>query len=230
MLSWKGWIYRHEVNTDMVFWCFLCVYWDSTFGILSCYCSVRFYSTSCFILIQILRFFFLFGFASCSCFTSWFSCRLPHTCLIFIARNVTFKSSYRLTATSLWYFLWKVTGKFLVVFSYYARGINLSVRSRGGLEPNPSGHRARGGVHPGQVAGPSQGHTETNETNNHAHVHTPADNLETPINLTCMFLDSGRKPELMIKFTNKKQIKNVEFSAYSLTRSRDLINDLKERW
>ena len=33
----------------------------------------------------------------------------------------------------------------------------------------PSGHQARGGVHPGQVASPSQGHTETNETNNHTH-------------------------------------------------------------
>jgi len=24
---------------------------------------------------------------------------------------------------------------------------------------------------------------------------TPKDNLETPVNLTCMFLDGGRKPE-----------------------------------
>jgi len=29
----------------------------------------------------------------------------------------------------------------------------------------PSNHRAKGGVHPGQVASPSQGHIETNETN-----------------------------------------------------------------
>jgi len=27
-------------------------------------------------------------------------------------------------------------------------------------------------VHPGQVASPSQGHTETNETNNHAYSHS----------------------------------------------------------
>ena len=55
---------------------------------------------------------------------------------------------------------------------------------------------ARGGVHPGQVASPSQGHTETNETNNHTQLTlTPKDNLETPINLTCMLLDGGRKSE-----------------------------------
>ena len=32
----------------------------------------------------------------------------------------------------------------------------------------PSCNWVRGGVHPGQVASPSQDHTETNETNNHA--------------------------------------------------------------
>ncbi|MED6284545.1 hypothetical protein CHARACLAT_020163 [Characodon lateralis] len=32
-------------------------------------------------------------------------------------------------------------------------------------------------------------------TNNHAHTHTPKDNLESPINLTGMSLDCGRKPE-----------------------------------
>ena len=36
----------------------------------------------------------------------------------------------------------------------------------------PSGHRAKGGVHPEQVASPSQGHIETNETNNHTHSHS----------------------------------------------------------
>ena len=48
--------------------------------------------------------------------------------------------------------------------------LNPSVGSEAGAYP--SGHRARGGVHPGQVASPSQGHTETNETNNHTHAHT----------------------------------------------------------
>ena len=38
---------------------------------------------------------------------------------------------------------------------------------RGGAGAYPSGHW--GGVHPGQVASPSQSHTETNETNNHTH-------------------------------------------------------------
>jgi len=46
--------------------------------------------------------------------------------------------------------------------------LNPWVGSRGG-GAYPSGHRARGGVHPGQVASPSQGHTETNETNKHTH-------------------------------------------------------------
>ena len=48
---------------------------------------------------------------------------------------------------------------------FYTRLIRRS--GRGGAGAYPSGHRARGEVHPGQVASPSQGHTETNETNNH---------------------------------------------------------------
>jgi len=62
----------------------------------------------------------------------------------------------------------------------------------------PSGHRARGGVHPGQVTSPSQGHRETNDTNNHTRSHSLLRTfLETPVNLTCMFLDGGRKPEYL---------------------------------
>ena len=73
--------------------------------------------------------------------------------------------------------------------------LNLSVGSRG-AGAYPSGHRARGGVQPGQVASPSQGHTETNETNNHTRSHSLLRTIiESPINLTCMFLDGGRKPE-----------------------------------
>ena len=56
-----------------------------------------------------------------------------------------------------------------------------------------SRHWARGRVHPGQVASPSQGHSQTNETNDHTL--TPRDNLETPINPKCLFLEGGRKPE-----------------------------------
>ena len=49
--------------------------------------------------------------------------------------------------------------------------LNPPVGSRG-AGAYPSGHRARGGVHPGQVASPSQGHIETNETNNHTRSHS----------------------------------------------------------
>ena len=79
-------------------------------------------------------------------------------------------------------------------FIFYTRLIRRS--GCGGAGAYPSGHRERGGVHPGQVAGPSQGHTETNETNNHTRSHSLLRTiLETPINLTCMILDSERKPE-----------------------------------
>jgi len=87
----------------------------------------------------------------------------------------------------------------------------------------PSGHRARGGVHPGQVARPSQRHTETNETNNHAHWHCTRDNLESPINLTCMLLDGGRKPEYLERThahmgrTCKLQDSNQELSGCEAT-------------
>ena len=67
---------------------------------------------------------------------------------------------------------------------------------RGGAGAYPSAHRARGWVHPVRVASPSQGHTETNETNNHTHSHSLLRTIfDSPINLTCMFLDGGRKLE-----------------------------------
>jgi len=49
---------------------------------------------------------------------------------------------------------------------YLEAGIDLSpsIHFCGGAGAYPSGHRARGGVHPGQVASPSQGHTETVRT------------------------------------------------------------------
>ena len=53
---------------------------------------------------------------------------------------------------------------------FYTRLIRRS--GRGGAGAHPSGHRARGGVHPEQVVSPSQGHTETNGTNNHTHATT----------------------------------------------------------
>ena len=48
---------------------------------------------------------------------------------------------------------------------------------RGGAGAHPSSHRAKGRVHPGQVASPSQGHIETNETNTHTLTVTPKDNF-----------------------------------------------------
>jgi len=54
--------------------------------------------------------------------------------------------------------------------SIYTRLIHRS--GRGGAGAYPSGHRARGRVNPGQVTSPSQGHTVTNETNNHTHAHS----------------------------------------------------------
>ncbi|MEQ2316415.1 hypothetical protein AMECASPLE_032300 [Ameca splendens] len=42
------------------------------------------------------------------------------------------------------------------------------------------------GAHPGQVASPSQGNTQTTK-------HTPKGNLDRPVNLTGMSLDCGRK-------------------------------------
>ncbi|MEQ2236934.1 hypothetical protein ILYODFUR_017716, partial [Ilyodon furcidens] len=43
--------------------------------------------------------------------------------------------------------------------------------------------------HPGQVASPSQGNTQTTT---HTLIHTPKGNLERPLNLTGMSLDCGR--------------------------------------
>ena len=53
---------------------------------------------------------------------------------------------------------------------FYTRLIRQS--GRRGAGAYPSGHRARGRVHPGQVASPSQGHTETNETQPHTRTHS----------------------------------------------------------
>ncbi|KAK3575410.1 hypothetical protein QTP86_026243, partial [Hemibagrus guttatus] len=70
----------------------------------------------------------------------------------------------------------------------------LSELSLGHGEPVPIsgviGHQGR--LHPGRSANPSQG------THTHSHSLTQShttDNLEMPINLPCMSLDWGRKPE-----------------------------------
>ncbi|MED6237583.1 hypothetical protein ATANTOWER_028440 [Ataeniobius toweri] len=64
----------------------------------------------------------------------------------------------------------------------------------GELVPISSSLWARGRVHPGQVASPSQGNTQTTTL-----IHTPKGNLELPINLTGMSLDCGRKPEYPVR-------------------------------
>ncbi|MED6294812.1 hypothetical protein CHARACLAT_024976, partial [Characodon lateralis] len=61
----------------------------------------------------------------------------------------------------------------------------------GKLVPISSSLWVGGGVHPGQVASPSQGNTQTTI---HTLIHTPKGNLERPINLTGMSLDCGRRP------------------------------------
>ena len=67
---------------------------------------------------------------------------------------------------------------------FYTRLIQLS--GRGGAGAYPSSHWARGGVYPGQVASSSQGHTETNETNNHTF-------------MTCNFGDKKEKNCITLK-------------------------------
>ncbi|MEQ2282823.1 hypothetical protein AMECASPLE_004769 [Ameca splendens] len=66
----------------------------------------------------------------------------------------------------------------------------------GKLVPISSSLWVRGRVHPGQVASPSQGNTQTTM---HTFIHTPKGNLERPIDLTCMSLDCGRKPEYPVR-------------------------------
>ena len=46
----------------------------------------------------------------------------------------------------------------------------IPIKGRGEAGAYPSCHWVRGRVHPGQVASPSQGHTETNESHNHSSI------------------------------------------------------------
>ncbi|MEQ2193993.1 hypothetical protein XENOCAPTIV_020348 [Xenoophorus captivus] len=64
----------------------------------------------------------------------------------------------------------------------------------GKLVPISSSLWAGGRGHPGQIASPSQGNTQTTK---HTLIHTSKGNLERPINLTGMSLDCGRKLENM---------------------------------
>ena len=55
---------------------------------------------------------------------------------------------------------WQITSQKYHPSIFYTRLIRRS--GRGGAGVYPSSHRARGGVHPGQVASPSQGHNPRN--------------------------------------------------------------------
>ena len=70
----------------------------------------------------------------------------------------------------------------------------IQLRVAGGLEPTPAvtGQEAGGRVHPGQIVSPSQGaHRDKRDTQ--SCTVTPQDNLESPINITCIFLGGERK-------------------------------------
>ena len=76
--------------------------------------------------------------------------------------------------------------------SFYTRLIQFRVL--GGLEPIPAVIRREAGF----TLDRSPVHhraTQTNEPNNHTLTHTPKDNLESPLKLTGMFLDGGRRSE-----------------------------------
>uniref|UniRef100_A0A8C4X4Y9 Collagenase 3 n=1 Tax=Erpetoichthys calabaricus TaxID=27687 RepID=A0A8C4X4Y9_ERPCA len=69
--------------------------------------------------------------------------------------------------------------------------LNLNTGSRGSAGAKPSQHRAQGREQiPGRV--PTHRRTHTNTPTHQAHTRA---NLESPIHLTCMSLDCGRKPE-----------------------------------
>ena len=69
---------------------------------------------------------------------------------------------------------------------YFLYLLNPSIGSRGGWSQSQQSLGERQGT-------PWTGHQSI--TGPHNHTHAPKDNLESPINLTCMFLDSGRKLE-----------------------------------
>ena len=68
-------------------------------------------------------------------------------------------------------------------------------RGCGGAGVYPSCHWPRDIIHPGQVASPYQGYRDKPDKQPSTLTLTPRDNLESPVDLTCMFLGGGRKPE-----------------------------------
>jgi len=126
--------------------------------------------------------------------------------LVLITFNViTFNNPFLATTQLLWCWISEHVNfaPYTTLFAVWISRPNISIhpflcplnptQSRGGAGAYPSSHWARGGVNPGRVASPSQGHTETNS---HTHSHSLLKTIwESPINLTCMFFDGGRKPE-----------------------------------
>ncbi|MEQ2291779.1 hypothetical protein AMECASPLE_016446, partial [Ameca splendens] len=78
----------------------------------------------------------------------------------------------------------------------YSQSFSTAYSIAGRREPISSNLWARGRVHPGQVASPLQGNTQTPM---HALIHTPKGNLELPNNLTDMSLGCGRKLEYPVR-------------------------------
>ena len=92
--------------------------------------------------------------------------------------------------------MWLISGGDIYTSIYFLYPLNpIQGHGRGGVLGRTylSCHRARGRVHPGQVISPSQSHKR--DTQPCVLTFTPRDNLETPVNLTCRFLDGGRKLE-----------------------------------
>ena len=72
-------------------------------------------------------------------------------------------------------------------------GWSLSQRSLGEKQGTPwTGHQS--------ITGP---HRDKRDKQPHTLTLTPKDNLESPVNLTCMFLDGGRKPERTHAYTGR---------------------------
>jgi len=63
------------------------------------------------------------------------------------------------------------------------------------------------------------------QTHTHTLTLTARDNLQTPINLTCMFLDSGRKPEYPER-THAYTGRTCKLPTYKSIRRRHIIIDM----
>uniref|UniRef100_A0A669DAA6 Metalloendopeptidase n=1 Tax=Oreochromis niloticus TaxID=8128 RepID=A0A669DAA6_ORENI len=104
-----------------------------------------------------------------------------------------------------WINSWKVSGSILGYSNLNSIQFNSSIHSlplilsrvAGGAGAYPSCHRARGRVHPGQVASLSQGQHTGTDNHSRSHSLTPSDNLDYPINLSpqtaCLWTVGGSR-------------------------------------